>query len=135
MFRKSSLILLGNRDADHVLIEPTSKVSSGWRTANIAVKCGVWSGHYSGQFLVGELSRFGKEIEYLAEHLKPKAALNSVEHYLQMTLAQDAHGHVRVQGNARDRVGAKSWLEFDFEIDPAGLAEVANALIQADPME
>jgi hypothetical protein len=118
MFRQSSaLILFGNR------------------TANIAVQCGVWTGRYSGQFLVGELNRFGKEIEYLAEHLKPKAALNSAEHYLQLTLADDGHGQVHLQGNARDRVGAKTALEFAFEVDRADLAGVARFLITADPTE
>jgi len=36
-----SIIFIGPMEADHVAIEPLPKVVSGWRTANIAVRCGV----------------------------------------------------------------------------------------------
>ena len=133
MFRGSdSIIIIGQRDADHVMLEPLSKVSSGWRSTNIAVHCGVWTGHYTGQFMEGELTKFGKELEYFSQNLKPKAALNSVEHYLQLTLSDDGHGHVHLEGRARDRVGAKTSLEFEFEVDRATLPEAARLLIAAD---
>ena len=133
MFKGSdSIIIIGQRESDHVMIEPLSKVVSGWRTTNVAVRCGVWTGHYTGQFLLGELTKFGKEIEYFCQNLKPKAALNSVEHYLQLTLIDDGHGHVHLEGRARDRLGAKTTLEFEFEVDRATLPEVARLLIAAD---
>ena len=127
-----SIIFIGQRESDHVMIEPLSKVVSGWRTTNIAVRCGVWTGHYTGQFLLGELTKFGKELEYFCQNLKPKVALNSVEHYLQLTLVDAGHGRVRVEGGARDRLGAKTTLEFELEVDPATLPEAARLLIAAD---
>ena len=130
--KRSQIICIGEREADHVMIEPTSKVVTGWRTANVAVRCGVWGGHFAGQFLHGELSKFGKEIEYLLEGLKPMAEFKSVEHYLQMTLSNAAPGRVRVEGEARERLGAKTALEFEFEVDRGSLAETARALIEAD---
>jgi len=130
--RSDSIIFIGEHDADHVMIEPLPKVSSGWRTTNIGVRCGVWAGHYSGQFLLGELTKFGKEIEYFCQNLKPKAQLNSVEHYLHLTLANVGPNRVLVEGQARDRLGAKTTLEFEFEVDRGTLAEVARLLIEAD---
>jgi hypothetical protein len=129
------VIVIGAREADHVAIEPLAKVVSGWRTANIAVRCGVWAGHYAGQFMVGELTKFGKDIEYLHEGLKPRVEFKAVEHYLHMVLVGDGHGHFHVEGEARERLGAKTALEFEFEVDSATLPEVARALIEADRLE
>ncbi len=136
MGKKSEPILfIGRREGDHVAIEPLAKVVSGWRTANIAVRCGVWTGHYAGQFMQGELAKLGKEIEYLCEGLKPKVEFKSVEHYLNVALVKDGHGHIHAEGEARERLGSKSALEFEFEVDGATLAEVARALIEADRVE
>jgi len=136
MEKKSEpVIFIGQREADHVAIEPLGRVVSGWRTANIAVRCGVWTGHYAGQFMVGELARFGKEIEYLCEGLKANVEFRAVKHYLHMGLAKDGPGHVHVEGEARERLGAKTALEFEFAVDGATLVEVARALIEADRPE
>jgi len=133
--RSDSIIFIGDRETEHVMIEPLSKVSAGWRTTNIGVRCGAWAGHFTGQFLLGELTKFGKEIEYFCQNMKPTATLNSVEHYLQMTLANDSHGRVRVEGRACERLGAKTSLEFEFEVDRATLSEVARLLIESDRSE
>jgi hypothetical protein len=130
-----TMIFIGAKEADHVMIEPLKKVESGWRTANIGVRCGVWAGHYAGQFMVGELTKFGKEIEYLHEGLRPKAELKAAEHYLEMSLASDGHGGIHARGRAQDRLGSKNMLEFEFEVDPATLADVAQALVEADRAE
>ena len=136
MGKKSEpVIFIGKRDGDHVAIEPLAKVESGWRTANIAVRCGVWAGHYAGQFMVGELAKFGKEIEYLHDGLKPRVEFRAVEHYLNLTLGSDGRGHIHAEGEACERLGAKTALEFQFDMDAAKLPEVARALIEADRAE
>jgi len=134
MGKKSEpVIFSGGPEGDHVAMEALPKVVSGWRTANIAVLCGAW--HYAGQFMVGELAKFGKEIEYLCEGLKPRVEFKSVEHYLNIVLVRDGKGHMRVEGEARERLGAKTALEFEFDVDGATLAEVARALMEADQHE
>lgn len=136
MGKKSEpVIFIGKREGDHVAIEPLAKVVSGWRTANIAVRCGVWAGHYAGQFMVGELAKFGKEIEYLSDGLKPRVEFRAVEHYLKLTLGSDGHGHIHAEGEACERLGAKTALEFQFDVDAAKLPEVARALMEADRAE
>lgn len=136
MGKKSEpVIFIGKRDGDHVAIEPLARVESGWRTANIAVRCGVWTGHYAGQFMVGEFAKFGKELDYLCEGLKPKVEFKAVEHYLCITLSRNGQASIRAEGEARERLGSKAALEFEFEVDGATLAEVARALIEADRAE
>jgi len=135
MKHDQTIIFIGKKDANHVMIEVMPKVVAGWRSANIVVRCGVWTGHYEGQFLVGELTKFGKEIEDYREKVKPAAALNSVEHYLQIRLSGEGHGPVHVSGEARERLGAKTALVFEFEMDRGALADVARGLMEGDRLE
>lgn len=58
-----------------------------------------------------------------------------MERYLNSTRVSDGHGHIHAEGQARERLGSKSYLEFEFEVDAASLPEVARALIEADRTE
>ena len=132
MKKGPAIVVIGEREASHIVIEPTAKVVSGWRTVNISVRCGAWGGHYAGQFMEGELKRFGKEVEFFSENRRPTAELHSAEHYLLMKLVNDGHGKIYAEGEARERMGAKTALAFEFEVDPATLPAMARALIEAD---
>jgi hypothetical protein len=82
--------------------------------------------------MVGEFAKFGKEIAYLREGLKPKVEFKAVEHYLHLTLLRDGHGQIQAQGEARERLGTKAALDFEFDVDGATLPGVAQALIASD---
>ena len=84
---------------------------------------------------MGELGKFGKEIEDFREKVKAAAVLNSLEHYLQIKLSGEGHGPVHVSGEARERLGAKTVLVFEFEMDRGTLAEIARGLVEADRTE
>ena len=130
--RGSTLIAIGAKDADHVVIEALARVEAGWRTANVSVHCGVWSGHFAAQFLRGELAKFGKEVEYLCEDPKRPAQLRGGEHYLELKLADEGHLKVRVTGHAQERLGVKTALEFEFELERGALPVIAKALMEAE---
>ena len=90
MFGKKPIaIVIGERGADHVLIEPHSKMVSGRFEAEIFIRCGTWSGHLVGIFVGGELHKFGQDISNLCEGLKCTAVLKPNEPRLQMTLNGD----------------------------------------------
>ena len=133
--KRQPILSIGERDGNHVAIEPTGKVVSGWRTAHVSVRCGAWNGHFTGQFLHGELSKFGKEIEYLEDHAKDRVEFQAVEHYLHVILSKAGHGRVRVEGEARERLGSQTVLGFEFEIEWSSLAELSRALVEADSAE
>jgi hypothetical protein len=128
----TSTIVVGQLETDHVLIEPLSETSADWHTVNISVHCGVWKGHYAGQFLVGELGKFGREIGYFRENLRLTATLHCAEHYLRLTLSQGDLGHVVVEGRACERLGDHTALEFKFNIDRESLPALARSLIAVD---
>jgi hypothetical protein len=135
MGKRSTLIMIGVKDGDHVTIEATPKVEAGWRTAHVSAHCGVWSGHFTAQFVRGELAKFGKEIDYLYEDPKRAAQLRGGEHYLELKLVDEGHGKVRVIGHAQERLGSKTALEFELELERGALPGIAKALIEADSAE
>ena len=132
---KRPLILIGAKDGDHVTIEATSNIQNGWRTAGVAVRCGVWTGHFTGQFLRGELAKFGKEVEYLLEDPKRPAQLRGGEHYLELKFVDQGHGKVLARGHAQESLGTKTALEFEFVVERGALSGIAKALIESDTTE
>src|SRR5215467_4394931 len=129
--RGSTMIVIGLREGDHVTIEATSHFEGGWRSAHVSARCGPWTGHFTAQFLRGELAKFGKEIGYLCEKLRPVAELRGGEHYLEMKIEDDGKGRTWARGFARERLGAKTGLQFEFEVQRGTLGEIAKALIEA----
>ena len=125
-------ILIGKSGSVHVLIETSHIVVSGWLQAQITVRCGGLSAHYSGQFLHGELHKFGNAIEDLHNNLRCTAALNPLEPYLVLMLTGDGHGAIHVVGEARQKPKLKNVLVFEIELEQGDLPLVANTLILAD---
>jgi hypothetical protein len=132
--RKAIPTLIGMKSGDHVLIEPNPKVVSGGFQAEITVRCGPWNGRYTAHFMVGELNKFGKDVEHVYNNEKCAAALKPLDPYLVMTLTGDGHGHIEVSGEARQKPGIKTGLEFHFEMEQEELKVAGRSLVLADPV-
>jgi hypothetical protein len=114
------------------MLEPLQKVSSGWRAVSIAVRSGPWSGHFVGQFLIGELAKFGKEIELFQADRRSAANLKSIEHYLEIAITRDSGGRVMAEGRACERLGGRTALDFQFEIESTLLSKTSELLMNSD---
>ena len=132
--RKAVPTLIGLKNGDHVLIEPSPKVISGGFQAEITVRCGPWHGRYTAHFMVGELNKFGKDVDNVYNNLKCTAALRPLDPYLHMILTGDGHGHVQAAGEARQKPGIKTVLEFQFEMEQTELQLVGRSLVLSDPV-
>ena len=135
MFGKKPVsVLIGERGADHVHIEPHAKMVSGPFEAEIFIRCGTWSGHFVGIFIAGELHKFGQDISSLCEGLKCTAVLKPNEPRLQMTLSSDRRNqnHISVRGFARQSMESRTVLEFEFEADRVDVASAGRALQVAE---
>jgi len=135
MFGKKPIaIVIGERGADHVLIEPHPKMVSGRFEAEIFIGCGAWSGHVVGIFVVGELHKFGQDINNLCEGLKCTAVLKPNEPRLQMTLnsGRRNENHISVRGFARQSMESRTVLEFEFEADRMDVESAGRALQVAE---
>lgn len=82
--------------------------------------------------MVGELHKFGQDINNLYANLKCTAALRPIEPYLLMTLNGDGRGYIHVVGMARHDPQSRTKLEFEFDMDQTELPPIASALLVAD---
>jgi hypothetical protein len=107
--KKPVSILIGVRGADHVLIEPHSKMVSGRLESEIYIRCGTCSGHLVGIFIGGELHKFGRDVSSLCEGLECTAVLKPNEPRLQMTLNVEGKEHIYLrQGICQAEHGVKN---------------------------
>jgi hypothetical protein len=59
----------------------------------VAVKLGVWSGHYSAAFHESDFKAFASGLRSLYETLSGEAALLSRDGYFDLQLTGDGSGH------------------------------------------
>jgi len=125
-------VVFGKIKADHISIESSHKVVSGWLLAQIDVRCGGLSAQFTGRFRHGELHKFAKDVEDLYKGERCTAGFKPTEAYLVLLLKSDAHGRVQVTGEARQKPESKNVLSFELEVDQTDLGLVVNALLLAD---
>lgn len=128
-------IRIGEQGSDHIVIEPSAKTSSAAFSAEIFVHCAAWTGHFPAQFQLGELSRFGKDLEHLDQGLKCTAVLKPGEPYLVMTFADEGARKIHVMGAATHRPGSRTHLEFEFTISQSEVPHIVSGLLAADRMD
>jgi hypothetical protein len=131
--RKAIPILIGTRSGDYVLIESHPKTIHGRFEAEIHVRCGVWMGHFTAVFVVGELRKFGSDLNSIFERLKCTAVLKPNEPRLQVTVNSNPRGRLLVEGFARQNMTDRVVLEFEFQMDVEELPKIASALMATDP--
>ena len=102
--------------------------SEGWVAAEVSVKLGAWSGHYSANFHEDDLRGFANQLTRLGETLAGEATLSSLDGYLDVTLTGDGLGHFTVAGEAWDRPRWASHLVVSNEIDQTALPALLTSL-------
>jgi hypothetical protein len=104
-----------------------------WLSAEVEIRCGVWNGRLTANFLSGELNSFGTEVRQLHDELSGCAKLEPVEPFVSLQLSGDGRGHITLDGVAQDPLFTGTRLAFRFELDQTQLPAIADALIKADP--
>jgi hypothetical protein len=127
-------ILIGNLGADYVLIRIKSD-NDGWRGGDIEIQCDGWAGRTNADFQKGELRQFGAQLKQLRHTLSGRVELIPIEPNLKMSLSGDGKGHIRVEGVGRNHFERATRLEFCFDIDQTFVEKIANALMEADPID
>jgi hypothetical protein len=126
-------VLIGRATSEYVTLQMVSKPDGeGWYLTEVSVRCRVWTGRFRAQFKVGELSRFGQDIEEIYKSLSGSASLDPSEPYLRLTLTGDGKGHIAVNGAAQDELGQGTELVFSFELDQTELPSIAKSLRSLD---
>jgi hypothetical protein len=132
--QKTSEIVIGNRDGEHVSIRVASaRDVEGWFGAEVEIHCDGWRGKINAEFYQDELVTFAEEIRVLHRNLTGIAQLVPIEPYITLKLEGDGKGHIVVDGVAQRTLGADTQLVFRIEIDQTYLPQIADAFSTANP--
>jgi len=119
--------------SDELVIQVLGHDPEDWLSAEVEIRCGVWSGRFTASFLSGELSSFGSEVRQLHGELSGCAELRPAEPFLTLRLSGDGRGHITLDGVAQNPLSTGTRLVFRFELDQTQLLAIADALTAADP--
>jgi len=122
-------ILIGLRDADHVLLRNWRHDREEWTYADADIRCGPWHGQLKVAFYSDEVARFSEAIQRLYRDLSGTATLHPIEPYLKLTLVGNGRGGVDVLGSAQSEFGNDTHLSFCFSIDQTFLPRIADGLM------
>jgi hypothetical protein len=130
----STEILIGDLDAQHLLIRPLSRRQPGLfddRDANridcdIEVAAGAFRGSFRADLRSEEFRRFLEDLEALTRTQDHVASFTTVEGHLALALQADGSGRIRVAGEAIDEAGNR--LQAGFDIDQSRLPEICRSL-------
>jgi hypothetical protein len=130
---KTSEVLIGLPDGDHVLLRDWRRASEEWTLGEAEVRCGPWQGRVRVEFYSNELERFAEEIRKLYRELSGQAILHPIETYITITLTGDGRGGIKVDGYALSDFVTDTRLCFQFTIDQTFLPRIADELCAVKP--
>jgi hypothetical protein len=104
-----------------------------WLISPIEVASGGFRGEVAAGLRMDELVRFREALEKLHSSLQGEAVLDSMEGWIQLHVAADRRGRLRVTGKALDRPGGANTLAFAIDgLDQTHLPAVISALGAAE---
>ena len=132
----STEVLIGDSDAQHVLIRPLFRSQPGlfddrdgnWIDCELQIVAGGFRGGFRADLRSEEFHTFLEEVEGVRRTLDGTASLMTTEGQIALALTGDGKGQVRVTGEAVDAGAAGNRLRFVFDIDQAHLAPMCESL-------
>jgi hypothetical protein len=132
----STEILIGDGDAQHVLIRPLFRSHPGlfdywdgnWIDCELQIVAGGFRGRFRADLRSEEFHTFLEEVEGLSRTVQGTASFSTMEGQIAFSLTDDGQGHVRVTGEAIDVAGIGNRLQFAFDIDQTHLPPICQSL-------
>jgi hypothetical protein len=132
----STEVLIGDSDAEHVLIRPLFRSQPGlfddrdgnWIDCELQIVAGCFRGGFRADLRSEEFHTFLEEVEGLSRTRDGTASFTTMEGQIALSLTGDGKGHVRVTGEAIDAVAVGNRLQFVFDIDQAQLPPISESL-------
>jgi hypothetical protein len=132
----STEILIGDSDAQHVLIRPLFRSQPGlfddrdgnWIDCELQVVAGCFRGGFRADLRSEEFHTFLEELEGVSRTLDGTASFTTMEGQIALALTGDGKGHVRVTGEAIDAAAVSNRLRFVFDIDQTHLTTICESL-------
>jgi hypothetical protein len=133
----SDEIRIGASDADHLSIAVLSREHAGaddywdgnWVVTTISVVAGGFTGQVRASLRMDEIHRFNEGLKFVNQNLFGAAVLDSLEHWIALTVKAGSRGQIEVSGELADQAGAGNVLTFELpEVDQTYLASWIDAL-------
>jgi hypothetical protein len=136
MVTASTEVLIGDLDAQHVLIRPLSRSQpdlfdfkdGNWIDCELQIAAGGFRGSFRADLRSEEFQSFSEEMAALRRTPDGTATFSTVDGQIALSLTGDAAGSVRVAGEAIDAAENGNRLQFSFDIDQAHVASICQSL-------
>jgi hypothetical protein len=128
---------LGSTDAEHLSITVLGREHDGaddywdgnWVVATISVAVGGFTGQVRASLRMDEIHRFNEGLKFLNQNLLGAAVLESMEHWITLTVKAESRGRINVSGELADEAGIGNVLTFELaEVDQTYLAGWISSL-------
>ncbi|MFC8504579.1 hypothetical protein ACFUC1_19665 [Pedococcus sp. NPDC057267] len=128
---------MGSTDGEHLSITVLGREhpdaenywDRNWVISTISVAIGGFTGHVRASLRTDEVHRFNKELKSVNQNLFGAAVLDSMEHWITLTVKAESRGRIQVTGELRDRVGDGNVLTFEMaEVDQTYLGSWITSL-------
>jgi hypothetical protein len=124
MLGASTEILIGDLDAQHVLIRPLFRSQPGlfddrdgnWIDCELQIAAGCFRGGFRADLRSEEFQTFLEEVEGVSRTLEGTASLTTMEGQIALSLTGDGKEHVRVTGEAIDAADLGNRLRYVIDI-------------------
>lgn len=111
---------IGSRDAEHLRIEVLRREHPGaddywdgnWVVSRISLAVGDFNANIVASMRMDEIHRFNEGLKFIDQNLFGSAVLESMEHWIELTIKCDAGGHLSIAGWLSDRPGTGNVLSF-----------------------
>jgi hypothetical protein len=122
---------MGSTDAEHLSIAVLGRERAGandywdgnWVIATISLTVGGFTGSVRASLGMDEIHRFNEGLKFLNQNLFGAAVLESMEHWISLTVKAGSRGQIEISGELSDGAGAGNVLSCDLaEVDQTYLA-------------
>ena len=122
---------IGSTNVEHLSITVLGREHAGaddywdgnWVIAAISVAVGGFTGNVRASLRTDEIHRFNEGLKLVNQNLFGAAVLESMEHWISLTVQAGSRGRIAISGELRDGAGVGNVLSFDLaEVDQTYLA-------------
>jgi hypothetical protein len=124
-------------DAEHLSITVLGREHAGaddywdgnWVVCTISVTVGGFTGHVRASLRMDEIHRFNEGLKLVNQSLFGAAVLESMEHWITLTVKAESRGQIQVFGELTDGAGVGNVLSFELpDVDQTYLAGWISSL-------
>jgi hypothetical protein len=128
---------MGSTDAEHLSITVLGREHAGaddywdgnWVISIISVAVGGFTGHVQASLRMDEIHRFNEGLKFLNQNVFGAAVLESMEHWIILSVKAETRGRIEVSGELADGAGVGNVLSFALaEVDQTDLASWISSL-------